>query len=178
LFVNPCYPYPVIINKYNWILALNKDLLTKDVNASHITGYQWYKVEDGDDHLLLGANQSYYTEDQSLNGCYKVHVLFGKREIESEVICVDPAKTITFTYDVYPDPVHVGGKVSVKCNFKVNDATFEIYNMLGVKVYQGLFDAKSGSDVQIPYVFKNAGNYYLKLTVAEGTVLGKKLIVK
>lgn len=178
LFVNPCYPYPVIINKYNWILALNKDLLTKDVNASHITGYQWYKVEDGDDHLLLGANQSYYTEDQSLNGCYKVHVLFGKREIESEVICVDPAKTITFTYDVYPDPVHVGGKVSVKCNFKVNDATLEIYNMLGVKVYQGLFDAKSGSDVQIPYVFKNAGNYYLKLTVAEGTVLGKKLIVK
>lgn len=178
LNVNPCYPYPVIINKYNWILALNKDLLTKDVNSSHITGYQWYKVEDGEDNLLLGANQSYYTEDQALEGCYKVHVLFGKQEMESESICIDPSKTVSFSYDLYPDPVAVGGKVSIKCNFKVEDATIEIYNMLGVKVFRGQFNAKSGSDVEIPYVFKNAGNYYLKLAVAEGTVLGKKLIVK
>ena len=129
-----------------------------------------FHTEDGEDNLLLGANQSYYTEDQALEGCYKVHVLFGKQEMESESICIDPSKTVSFSYDLYPDPVAVGGKVSIKCNFKVEDATIEIYNMLGVKVFRGQFNAKSGSDVEIPYVFKNAGNYYLKLAVAEGKI--------
>lgn len=178
LNVNPCYPYPVIINKYNWILALNKELLTKDIHGSRITGYQWYKVEDGDSHLLLGANQSYYTEDQALNGCYKVHVQFGGLEIESESICVDPSKAVSFSYDVYPDPVAVGEKVSIKFNFDVEDAALEIYNTLGVKVYRSRLDANAGDDIEVPYIFKNAGNYYLKLTVADGTVLGKKFIVK
>ncbi len=178
LNVNPCYPYPVIINKYNWILALNKDLLTKDVKESRITGYQWYKIENDEDHILKGATQSYYTEDASLNGCYKVHVKFGNKEIESESICVDPSKSVAFSYDVYPDPVAIGDKLSIKCNFDVEDASLEIYNMLGVKVYQGQLNTTAGSDYQIPCRFSNAGNYYLKLTVSDGTVLGKKFIVK
>ncbi|MCQ2192321.1 MAG: T9SS type A sorting domain-containing protein [Paludibacteraceae bacterium] len=174
LNVNPCYPYPVIINKYNWILALNKDLLTKDVNASHITGYQWYKNGE----LLLGANQSYYTEDRPLEGCYQVQVKFGSMSVESENVCIDPSMDVALSYDLYPAPVSVGGMVSIKCNFDMEDTDVEIYNTLGVKVYHSTLTSVKDTPVQIPFRLAAAGNYFLKLTTEDGTVLGKKFIVK
>lgn len=174
LQVDPCFPYPVIINKYNWILTLNKDLLMKDVTASHITGYQWYKNGE----LLKGATSSYYTEDKALSGCYQVHVLYGDLELESENICIDSSYAVALNYDLYPDPVKVGGRVSIKCNFTDANVEANIFNMLGVKVYSGMIKVTDGESFELPYTTGSAGNYFLKLTTSEGTVLGKKFIVK
>lgn len=174
LNVNPCYPYPVIVNKYNWILALNKDLLYRDVHSGRITGYQWYK----DGEMVVGANQTYYTEDKPLSGCYQVHVMYGDLEIESENICVDSAKYVSLAYDLYPDPVSTGERVSIKCNFDVVDVTADVYNALGVRVFSAVLNGKEGDTIEVPYSYTSAGNYYLKLTTQEGTVLGKKFIVK
>lgn len=174
LNVNPCFPYPVIVNKYNWVLALNTELLYKDVHHGAITGFQWYK----NDELVLGAEQSYYTEDKLLEGCYHVHVMYGDYEVESGSICIDPSKSVVLAYDLFPQPVAVGGKVSVKCNFEAADVKAEVFNSLGVKVFSTSLNVQEGVVEELPFNFTNAGHYFLKLVTADGVVLGKKFIVK
>ena len=170
LQVDPCYPYPVIINKYNWILTLDKYL-----SGDSIIAYQWYK----DDKLVASGRQSFYTEDKRLNGCYQVVVsayLDGKNvELRSERICIDTARQITLRYaNVYPNPVLIGQSVTVVCNFVVEKGTIEVYNAQGIKVYQ---KAVSGKEFVLP-ANSVSGYYFVKLRLEDGSVIVTKFLVQ
>jgi hypothetical protein len=170
LQVDPCYPYPVIINKYNWILTLDKYLA-----GDSIIAYQWYK----DDKLVASGRQSFYTEDKRLNGCYQVVVsayLDGKNvELRSERICIDTARQITLRYaNVYPNPVLIGQSVTVVCNFVVEKGTIEVYNAQGIKVYQ---KAVSGKEFVLP-ANSVSGYYFVKLRLEDGSVIVTKFLVQ
>ena len=171
LNVGDCFPYPIIVNKYNWVLALNKDFVGDDV-----TGYQWYKTEDGVDKIIRNANYSYYTENKTLEGCYKVTVSYGDTlTLDSETLCINQDSTVSLKYDLYPDPVPVNEPVFLTCNFDCTDAVVEVYNAVGVKVYTT--KAKSET-IEIPAsAHRLPGYYFVKMITADNVVLSVKFLV-
>ena len=63
--------YPVVINKYNWLLLCDLTALNSFFGNT-VIGYQWYK----DGEPVLGATEDDYSEQNELHGSYQLVMTF------------------------------------------------------------------------------------------------------
>ncbi len=170
LFVRRCFPYPIVVNKYNWILLCNNTLMEKDFEYK---AYQWYK----DDQIVLGATKSYYTENKELDGCYQVGVtLENDTVLLSEKICIDAEHK----FELYPNPVNRGQSVYIKCGFdksELEGARVEVFNPLGIRVRNERARFNENDEIVVSPMTES-GTYYVKITVSADMAFGARFIVK
>lgn len=173
LNVNKCFPYPVLVNKYNWILVCNDVILDDDkFKLKSNVKYKWYK----DERLVSTTSESYFTEDKELDGCYQVGIVIdGGDEYMSDVVCIDE----NHGYSISPQPNPVGKlqPVTIICDFPVEGVVgtkVEVFNMMAEKVY---FTTATSNEIVIPGM--TASGYYLvRLTTVSDKVLTAKFLVK
>lgn len=60
--------YPIIVNKYNWVLLCDQVILRRLFGNMVITGYQWYK----DGEPVPSATEDDYSEQNELHGSYQL----------------------------------------------------------------------------------------------------------
>ncbi|MBO5799846.1 MAG: T9SS type A sorting domain-containing protein [Paludibacteraceae bacterium] len=170
LLVRRCFPYPIVVNKYNWILLCNNTLMEKDFEYK---AYQWYK----DDQIVLGATKSYYTENKELDGCYQVGVtLANDTVLLSEKICIDAEHK----FELYPNPVNRGHSVYIKCGFdksELEGARVEVFNPLGIRVRNERARFNENDEIVVSPMTES-GTYYVKITVSADMAFGARFIVK
>lgn len=170
LLVRRCFPYPIVVNKYNWILLCNNTLMEKDFEYK---AYQWYK----DDQIVLGATKSYYTENKELDGCYQVGVtLENDTVLLSEKICIDAEHK----FELYPNPVNRGQSVYIKCGFdksELEGARVEVFNPLGIRVRNERARFNENDEIVVSPMTES-GTYYVKITVSADMAFGARFIVK
>lgn len=81
----------LIINKYNWILLCNNAAIAEYTGISsdslNLT-YQWFNNND----IITSATNGFYTEDQELNGTYRVEAYMGSKVFMSPTISHTPNK--------------------------------------------------------------------------------------
>lgn len=173
LNVNKCFPYPVLVNKYNWILVCNDNILDEDKFKlkSNVT-YNWYKNE----RLMLSTPESYFTEDKELNGCYQVGIIVdGGAEYLSDIVCIDENHGYSITPQ--PNPVEKLQPVTIICDFPVEGVVgtdVEVFNMSADKVYAS---KATSNEIVIPGMTVS-GYYFVRLTTVTGKVLTAKYMVK
>lgn len=173
LNVEKCFPYPVLVNKYNWILVCNDIIFDEDrFKVKSNVKYKWYK----NDALVSTSSDSYFTEDKVLNGCYQVGIILEDgSEYLSDLVCIDDKHG--YTISPQPNPVEKMQAVTIVCDFPeegVEGTVVEVFNMNAEKVY--VSTAKS-DDIVIPGM--SASGYYLvRLTTVTGKVLTAKYVVK
>ena len=173
LNVNKCFPYPVLVNKYNWILICNDVIFDDDkFKLKSNVKYKWYK----DERLVSTTSESYFTEDKELDGCYQVGVIIdGGDEYLSDIVCVD--ENHEYTISPQPNPVDKLQPVTIICDFPVEGVVgtdVEVFNMKAEKVY--VSKAKS-NEIVIPGMTVS-GYYLVRLTTVSGKVLTAKYVVK
>ena len=173
LNVNKCFPYPVLVNKYNWILICNDVIFDDDkFKLKSNVKYNWYK----DERLVSTTSDSYFTEDKELDGCYQVGIIIdGGDEYLSDIVCVD--ENHGYSISPQPNPVEKLQPITIICDFPVEGVVgtdIEVFNMTAEKVY--VSKAKS-NEIVIPGM--TASGYYLvRLTTVSGKVLTAKYVVK
>ena len=75
--------YPIIVNKYNWVLLLDHTALRRYFPNRTIATLQWYR----DEEPISGAIKDDYSETQELFGLYQLRLtLDGEQEIRSNTI--------------------------------------------------------------------------------------------
>lgn len=173
LNVNKCFPYPVLVNKYNWILICNDVILDDDkFKLKSNVKYNWYK----DERLVLTTSESYFTEDKELDGCYQVGIIIdGGDEYLSDIVCID--ENHGYSISPQPNPVDKLQPVTIICDFPVEGVVgtdVEVFNMTAEKVY--ISKAKS-NEIVIPGMTAS-GYYFVRLTTVSGKVLTAKYVVK
>ncbi len=173
LNVNKCFPYPVLVNKYNWILVCNDVIMNEDqFKKKSNVKYNWYK----NDRLVSSTNESYYTEDKELKGCYQLGVVVdGGDEYYSDMICIDEKHS--YSVSPRPNPVDKLKPVTIVCDFPEDDmdeTVVEVFSMTADKVYM---TTTSSKEVVIPGMTVS-GYYLVRLTTASGKVLTTKYMVK
>lgn len=175
-----CFPTPVVVNKYNWMLVLDQDHLFVDkLTPEKLTGYQWYAKKNIEDEFMLvpGAKLSFYTNDKQLTGCYQAHVFFGRKEFYSEEICIDNIQAEGITLSVYPNPAELEAPVYFKLNETSVDALVEVFNAAGSKVYSIRKNIYANEENELP-IAAVAGSYILRVTTKNGVSLESKYVVK
>lgn len=60
--------YPIVVNKYNWVLLCDQVTLRRLFGNMVIAGYQWYK----DGKPVPGATEDDYSEQNELHGSYQL----------------------------------------------------------------------------------------------------------
>ncbi len=173
LNVNKCFPYPVLVNKYNWILICNDVILDDDkFKLKSNVKYKWYK----DERLVSTTSESYFTEDKELDGCYQVGIVIdGGDEYMSDVVCIDE----NHGYSISPQPNPVGKlqPVTIICDFPVEGVVgtkVEVFNMMAEKVYVA---TATSNEIVIPGMTAS-GYYMVRLTTVSDKVLTAKYLVK
>lgn len=173
LNVNKCFPYPVLVNKYNWILVCNDVILDDDkFKLKSNVKYKWYK----DDRLVLTTSDSYFTEDKELDGCYQVGIVIdGGDEYKSDVVCID--ENHGYSISPQPNPVEKLQPVTIICDFPVEGVVgtkVEVFNMKAEKVY---VSKATSNEIVIPGMTVS-GYYLVRLTTVADKVLTAKYMVK
>lgn len=173
LNVNKCFPYPVLVNKYNWILVCNDAIFDDDkFKLKSNVKYKWYK----DDRLVVTTSESYFTEDKELDGCYQVGIIVdGGSEYLSDIVCID--ENHGYTISPQPNPVEKLQPITIICDFPVEGVVgteVEVFNMNAEKVYVSKATAK---EIVIPGMTAS-GYYFVRLTTVKGKVLTAKYMVK
>ncbi len=173
LNVNKCFPYPVLVNKYNWILVCNDEIFDDDTfKVKSNVKYNWYKNNE----LVSTTNDSYFTEDMELEGCYQVGIIVeGGSEYLSDIVCVN--RQMGYSITPQPNPAEKLQAVVIVCDFQeesVIGTEIEVFNMTADRVY---YSTATSNDIVIPGM--TASGYYLvRLTTTSGKVLTGKYIVK
>lgn len=173
LNVNKCFPYPVLVNKYNWILICNDVILDDDkFKLKSNVKYNWYK----DERLVSTTSDSYFTEDKELDGCYQVGIIIdGGDEYLSDIVCID--ENHGYSISPQPNPVDKLQPVTIICDFPVEGVIgtdVEVYNMTAEKVY---VSKATSNEIVIPGMTVS-GYYLVRLTTVSGKVLTAKYVVK
>ena len=173
LNVNKCFPYPVLVNKYNWILICNDVIFDDDkFKLKSNVKYKWYK----DERLISTTSESYFTEDKELDGCYQVGIIVdGGDEYLSDVVCID--ENHGYTISPQPNPVEKLQPVTIICDFPVEGVKgtkVEVFNMMAEKVY---VSTATTNEIVIPGMTVS-GYYLVRLTTVSGKVLTAKYVVK
>ncbi len=177
LNVNKCFPYPVLVNKYNWILVCNDMIMNDDTfKLKSNVKYNWYK----DGQLMSTTSESYFTEDKELLGCYQVGVIVADgSEFVSETVCFEEAHG--YSISVLPNPVEKLQPIIVKCIFpddSVKIKTVEVFNTMAEKVcFVEYTDGLLSNEFEIQGMIYS-GYYYIRLTTDTDKVLTAKYIVK
>lgn len=159
--------YPLIVNKYNYMLLCNNN-----IGNDKYTSYQWYK----NGKPLSGQTKPYFNEaeNEQLEGCYQVYVKTTTgNEYFSEEICIEKEKELV----LYPNPVAEGQPVTIEYEFTEKQKKglyFDVYNSAGLKVYSG---TPTQYPIEIPGQ-KKKGYYFILITTGEDKNLGSKFIVK
>lgn len=171
--VERCFPYPVLVNKYNWILVCNDVIFDDDkFKLKSNVKYNWYK----DDRLISSTSDSYFTEDKVLDGCYQVGIVIANGdEYLSDIVCIDENHEYTITPQ--PNPVDKLQPVTIVCDFPVEgviDTDVEVFNMTAEKVY---VTKATSNEIVIPGMAVS-GYYFVRLTTVTGKVMTAKYMVK
>lgn len=173
LNVNKCFPYPVLVNKYNWILICNDVILDDDkFKLKSNVKYNWYK----DERLVSTTSDSYFTEDKELDGCYQVGIIIdGGDEYLSDIVCID--ENHGYSISPQPNPVEKLQPITIICDFPVEGVIgtdVEVFNMTAEKVY---VSKATSNEIVIPGMTVS-GYYLVRLTTVSGKVLTAKFVVK
>lgn len=173
LNVNKCFPYPVLVNKYNWILICNDVIFDDDkFKLKSNVKYNWYK----DERLVSTTSDSYFTEDKELDGCYQVGIIIdGGDEYLSDIVCID--ENHGYSISPQPNPVEKLQPITIVCDFPVEGVIgtdVEVFNMTAEKVY---VSKATSNEIVIPGMTAS-GYYFVRLTTVSGKVLTAKYVVK
>ncbi len=171
--VGKCFPYPVLVNKYDWILICNDNIMTED-KFRKLGGvkYRWYK----NNVLVSETSENYYTENAPLGGCYYVAVVTSEGyEYTSDEMCFEQSHSVVLA----PNPAVKNKPVTIECSFRdetVEGTKVEVFNAIAIKVYETV---ATSSSILIPgKAIQTAGHYFVKLTTESGSVLTTKFVVK
>lgn len=97
--------YPIIVNKYNWVLLCNNVLVAQLFPERTVTGYQWYK----DEAAIPDATNDDYSEQAELFGRFQLRLtLDGDEEVWSTILTISaaqPQPVRMFIYNAYGLPV-------------------------------------------------------------------------
>ena len=75
--------YPIIVNKYNWVLLVDNAKVRELFPERTVVGYQWYK----DEQPISGATEDDYSETNELHGVFQMYLtLDGGDVIRSNII--------------------------------------------------------------------------------------------
>lgn len=75
--------YPIIVNKYNWVLLVDNAKVRELFPERTVVGYQWYK----DEQPISGATGDDYSETNELHGVFQMYLtLDGGDVIRSNII--------------------------------------------------------------------------------------------
>ena len=75
--------YPIIVNKYNWVLLVDNVAVRELFPDRTVLAYQWYKNGEA----IVGANDDDYSEQNELHGTFQMMLtLDGGEEICSNII--------------------------------------------------------------------------------------------
>ena len=75
--------YPIIVNKYNWVLLVDNVAVRELFPERTVLAYQWYKNGEA----IVGANDDDYSEQNELHGTFQMMLtLDGGEEICSNII--------------------------------------------------------------------------------------------
>ena len=98
--------YPLIVNKYNWQLLCDNEVLRRLFQNQTALTFQWFK----DGEAVSGATEDDYSEQNELHGCYQLVVrLSNGRDIRSRIVEIldtpEPAPIQMQIYDSRGMPV-------------------------------------------------------------------------
>lgn len=97
--------YPIIVNKYNWVLLCNNVLVAQLFPEQTVTGYQWYK----DEAAIPDATSDYYSEQAELYGSFQLRIkLDSGEEVWSTILTIaaaQPQPVRMFIYNAFGLPI-------------------------------------------------------------------------
>ena len=78
--------YPIIVNKYNWVILCDNVRVAKLFPDSHPVSYAWYKNGE----LVAGATADDYSEKTALEGFFQLHMtLDNKKRVKSNILYIN-----------------------------------------------------------------------------------------
>ena len=98
--------YPIIVNKYNWMILLDNVTLRELFPNQVATGYQWYKNEAP----IPGATDDDYSEQNKLEGVFQLRVTLSEEQtIWSNILTINEDDVVPEVrkriYDTYGNSV-------------------------------------------------------------------------
>ena len=94
--------YPIVVNKYNWVLLCDNVRVKQLFPDQTVIGYQWYKY----DEPIPDAVQDNYSEQKELYGKYQLRLQLSNNEYRWSNILVigsdtKPPMTMVRIYNTY-----------------------------------------------------------------------------
>jgi len=163
----------VVDSQPNLIRRHFDDVIFFDNSSNSFKGYSWYK----NGVLVSGQTAQYYKDSASLNGTYYAVAT----KLDGTVVTTCP---LTFSPSVEqeflriaPNPVKSNAAYQINTNVnsaKIQNARVMVFNILGTVITNQVID-KNTIDMVAPSA---EGVYIVKLTLANGKIFTKNLLVK
>jgi hypothetical protein len=163
----------VVDSQPNLIRRHFDDVIFFDNSSNSFKGYSWYK----NGVLVSGQTAQYYKDSASLNGTYYAVAT----KLDGTVVTTCP---LTFSPSVEqeflriaPNPVRSNAAYQINTNVnsaKIQNAQVMVFNILGTVITNHVID-KNTIDMVAPSA---EGVYIVKLTLANGKIFTKNLLVK
>ena len=163
----------VVNSQLNFIRRHFDDVIFFDNSSNSFKGYSWYK----NGVLVSGQTAQYFKDSASLNGTYYAIAT----KLDGTVVTTCP---LTFSPSVEqeflkiaPNPVTTNSSYQINTNVnsaKMQNARVMVFNLLGTMISNQLINTNT-FDMVAPGV---EGVYIVKLTLANGKIFTKNLLVK
>jgi hypothetical protein len=153
------------------------DVLYVDNSKDSYTSYNWYRVVNGEKHLINGEHKQYFSETP-LNGTYMVE---GKNKTKNITVSCPFTPTVTTknVISIYPNPVSQSGTLTVYMDMErdlISGSVVSIYDMIGKQVRTQVVDGQTTS-ITMQHIVP--GTYVVRITSASGeTLKSEKVIVQ
>jgi hypothetical protein len=163
----------VVNSQLNFIKRHFDDVIFFDNSSNSFKGYSWYK----NGVLVSGQTAQYFKDNASLNGTYYAIAT----KLDGTLVTTCP---LTFSPSVEqeflkiaPNPVKTNSSYQINTNVtsaKIQNARVMVFNILGTMITNQMID-KNTVDLVAPSA---EGVYIVKLTLANGKIFTKNLLVK
>lgn len=120
----------VLVNKFDWVLLVNRTILMGRYTTREPDEYRWYR----NDQLLLGENKDHYSTNERLEGFYKLRIRVGERWLTDTVTIRPLEQTGQAEASVAPNPAVNGMPARV---YYPGDFQYSILNQNGILVTNG-----------------------------------------
>ena len=163
----------VVNSQLNFIRRHFDDVIFFDNSSNSFKGYSWYK----NGVLVSGQTAQYFKDSASLNGTYyAIATKFDGTVVTTCPLTFSPSVEQEFL-KIAPNPVTTNSSYQINTNVnsaKIQNARVMVFNLLGTMISNQVINTNT-VEMVAPGV---EGVYIVKLTLANGKIFTKNLLVK